>query len=69
MTNMIGQHNLVTEGIRALEALEEAIAGMFASGAEAAEIMIYENMPIRCLVVEWAGTTWIEWNGEEWIER
>ena len=63
-----GQHNLITEGVRALDVLEEAVRGMFARGAEVAEIEIYENMPIRALVVEDAGTTYIEWTGRSWVE-
>jgi hypothetical protein len=68
-----GNHELRSQGIKALEALtDEALVKLYPDYSESeigiAEIELWENMPIRCLIVT-DGQDWITWTGVKWIRE
>ena len=79
-----GNRQLVSEGVRALEALtEEALLKLYPAVEEdyddevlvyqneidICEIEIWENMPIRCLLAVDMINEWITWTGSKWIRE
>ena len=65
--NVNGTREMVSRGVEALEALEAEIA-LRGEDYEAAEIRIYENMPIEAVICGDMGAYTIFWNGESWVE-
>jgi hypothetical protein len=64
-----GHQNLITEGVKAIEALAE-----MPEGTELAELRLYENSEIEAIVSiedDSLGINFLTlvWNGEKWVER
>jgi hypothetical protein len=69
-----GNAQLISEGVKALEALtDENLVAVFPDyGAEEigiSEIELWENMPIRCNVLADMMPVWITWTGTRWIKE
>ena len=64
---VIGSGQIVSEGVRALEALPDLLASL-GDDAEVAEIQIWENTAITAQIAVDLGVTTYGWNFDRWVE-
>lgn len=65
-----GSAEMVSEGVKALEALPGLLDGLTTDENEftVSEVKIWENTPITALVSDDCGHTEYGWNGDRWVE-
>lgn len=66
--NVNGTRQMIYEGVLALQALQAEVE-LRGEDYEAAEIRIYENMPIEAVICGDMGAYTVVWNGEHWIDK
>lgn len=72
LLNVTGNSDLVSEGVKALEALPDLLAKLDSGGgdeASIAEIFIFENMPIRALIFDGFGFVKYLWAPAGWVQE